>query len=90
MANSKQALKRARQATSHRTTKRWQLSRANSQIKAVLAAIEAKSIEESKKAYQLMTSMLDKLSSKGFIHSNKASRHKSRVAARIAALEKAA
>lgn len=90
LANTKQALKRARQADAHRTTKRWQTSRANTQIKAVLHAIEANDTAKAEQAFQAMCSLLDKLANKGVLHKNKASRHKSRVASRLAVLQKAA
>ncbi|MAZ43817.1 MAG: 30S ribosomal protein S20 [Legionellales bacterium] len=90
MANTNQALKRARQANAHRSTKRWQISRANTQIKNTLQAIEAKDNAGAVKAYQAMCSMLDKLTSKGFMHKNKVARHKSRIASRLAVLQKSA
>ena len=86
MANTKQAAKRARQAEKHRINNRWQLTRMNTHLKRVLVAIDTKNHENAMKEYREMSSVVDRLASKGLIHRNKAARHKSRLNAKIKAL----
>lgn len=89
MANIKQAIKRAKQAEKRRLRNKWQKSRANTFIKRVIAAVEAKDSQKAQADFSLATSFLDKLASKGIIHKNKAARHKSRLSKKIKALEAA-
>ena len=89
MANSKQASKRARQAEKHRLENKWQVTRMNTHLKRVLAAIESKNVDEARTAYQTAVSVTDKLVNKGLIHKNKANRHKSRLHKHIEAIAKA-
>ena len=83
MANSKQAAKRARQSDKHLESNRWQKSRMYTHIKKVLKAIEAGNKEVAQNEMKLTTSFIDRLSSKGLIHKNKAARHKSRLSKHI-------
>ncbi len=89
MANTKQALKRARQAEKHRGENKWQISRMNTHIKKVIAAIESKDVVKAKAEYQIAISVIDRAANKGLIHQNKAARHKSRLNKPIAALAQA-
>lgn len=86
MANTKQALKRARQSQKHRMGNKWQISRFNTMIKGVLEAIEAKDAAKAKELYQQAASTIDKMANKGLIHQNKAARHKSRLNKHLHAL----
>lgn len=86
MANTKQALKRSRQAEKHRVENKWQISRMNTYIKRVIAAIESKDASNAKTEYQTAISIIDKMANKGLIHKNKAARHKSRLNKHIVAL----
>lgn len=86
MANTKQAKKRARQAEQHRQHNSSQRSMLRTHIKHVVDAIEAKSSEVAKAAYQEAVPVIDRLADKGLIHKNKAARHKSRLYKRIQAL----
>ncbi|MBS0287739.1 MAG: 30S ribosomal protein S20 [Proteobacteria bacterium] len=86
MANTKQALKRSRQAEKHRVENKWQISRMNTHIKRVLAAIESKDANTAKTEYTSAVSVIDKMVNKGLVHKNKAARHKSRLNKHIAAL----
>jgi small subunit ribosomal protein S20 len=86
LANTKQATKRARQAEKHRVENKWQISRMNTHIKRVIAAIESKDATKAKAEYIEAISATDKLVNKGLIHKNKAARHKSRLNKHIAAL----
>lgn len=86
MANSKQALKRSRQAEKHRVGNKWQVTRMNTFIKRVLAAIESKNTDSAKAEYRTAVSLIDRLVGKGLVHKNKAARHKSRLNKHIAAI----
>lgn len=86
MANIKQSLKRARQSERHRVINKWQVTRMNTFIKRVLAAIASKNVAEAKESYRAATSVIDKMVTKGLIHKNKAARHKSRLNKQIVAL----
>lgn len=86
MANTKQALKRARQSQKHRMSNKWQLSRFNTNIKNVLEAINKKDAPKAKALYVEAVSIIDKMVNKGLIHKNKAARHKSRLNKHIHAL----
>ncbi len=86
MANIKQSIKRARQSEKHRIVNKWQVTRMNTFIKKVLAAITDKNVNEAQAAYREATSVIDKMVTKGHIHKNKAARHKSRLNKKIVAL----
>ncbi len=90
MANTKQALKRSRQAEKHRLSNQWQKSRMNTHIKRVITAIDAGDANKAQAELRLATSIMDRLVKKGLVHKNKASRHKSRLNKRIFQLTKAA
>ena len=79
MANSAQALKRARQAEKHRQRNASQRSNMRTAIKKVIAAIAAGDPEQAKKAYDSAVPAIDSAAGKGLIHPNKAARHKSRL-----------
>lgn len=89
LANSKQALKRARQSEKHRVSNRWQVSRMNTHIKRVLTAIGTKDVNAAKTEYQTAISLIDRLVHKGLVHKNKAARHKSRLNKHILEIAKA-
>lgn len=86
MANIKQAKKRVRQNIKRRMRNKWQISRMHTFLKRVVKAIENKDKSTAQAEYQLATSVLDRAASKGLIHKNKATRHKSRLAKQIKAL----
>lgn len=90
MANTKQAAKRARQAERHRQNNRWQFTRMGTHLKKVLAAVEKGDHGEATLAYREMTSVVDRLATKGLIHKRKAARHKSRLNEKVKALVVAA
>lgn len=79
MANSKQAIKRARQAIRNRICNRWQKSRMISHITRVMKSVTDGNVESARTEYKQATSFIDKLANKGIIHKNKAARHKSRL-----------
>lgn len=83
MANSPQARKRAKQNTVRRLRNHSQRSTVRTAIKKLDAAIEAGDQEQAKEAYQSSVSMIDKATSKGLHHKNRAARLKSRLNKRV-------
>ena len=86
MANIQSAKKRARQADVRNMRNTSQRSMLRSSIRKVLKAIEAKDKAGAEAAYKAAEPVLDRYSSRGLIHKNKAARHKSRLTAHIKAL----
>ena len=87
MANSVQARKRARQPEKHRQLNASQRSMLRTYLKRVVAAIDAGDAGAASEAYKSATPIIDRMAGKGLIHKNKAARHKSRLNARIRALQ---
>jgi small subunit ribosomal protein S20 len=58
-------------------------------VKKVLKAIEANDAAGAQAAFAIAQPILDRFSARGLIHKNKAARHKSRLTARIKALQAA-
>ena len=79
MANSAQAIKRARQAEIHRQRNASQRSNMRTSIKKVIASIEAGDRDAARQAYEQAVPLIDRAAGKGLIHANKAARHKSRL-----------
>ncbi|MFO7602329.1 MAG: 30S ribosomal protein S20 [Gammaproteobacteria bacterium] len=86
MANSPQARKRARQAERRRQHNTGFRSMFRTFIKKVVAAVDAGDKSGAETAYKNAVVVIDKTTSKGLIHKNKAARHKSRLNARIRAM----
>ena len=86
MANTAQARKRARQAEKHRQRNAGARSEMRTELKKVLAAIDAGDKAAAENAYKSAVPMLDSLAGKGLIHKNKAARHKSRLNSKIRSL----
>lgn len=87
MANTPSAEKAARQAEKHRTRNVALRSRMRTAVRGVTAAVAGGNKEAAKTSYQLAVPVIDSLVSKQIIHRNKAARHKSRLAARIRAMQ---
>ena len=83
MANSAQAIKRARQAENRRQRNTSQRSTMRTSIKKVIAAINAGDREAATQAYAAAVPVIDSAAGKGLIHANKAARHKSRLSKKI-------
>lgn len=83
MANSAQAIKRARQAEKRRQRNASQRSTMRTSIKKVVAAINAGDREAASRAYAAAVPAIDSAAGKGLIHANKAARHKSRLSQHI-------
>jgi small subunit ribosomal protein S20 len=85
MPNTKSAKKRLRQSLERRARNRAVKSTLKTQIKKVLSAVEGGDAAASDEEYRTATKRLDQAAAKGVIHRNKASRLKSRLAARLKA-----
>jgi small subunit ribosomal protein S20 len=79
LANSAQAIKRARQAENHRQRNASQRSNMRTSIKKVIASIAAGDPDAARQAYEKAVPVIDHAAGKGLIHANKAARHKSRL-----------
>jgi len=90
VANIKSAKKRAKQAVVRNARNASQRSMLRTAVKKVLKALEANDAEGAKTAFASAQPIIDRYSARGLIHKNKAARHKSRLTARIKALQQAA
>lgn len=79
MANSAQAIKRARQAEKHRQRNASQRSQLRTSIKKVFAAIGAGDAAAARESFSAAMPLIDSAAGKGLIHPNKAARHKRRL-----------
>ena len=88
MANIKSAIKRNRQNEKRRAHNRIYRGRARTFIRKAQTAIESGELEAAREATLVAVSALDKAAEKGILHKNNASRRKSRLMKRLAALAK--
>lgn len=88
MPNIKSAIKRNKQNEKRRLRNRYFRGRARTFIKQARQEIESEQIEEARAATLTAVSALDKAAKKGILHKNNASRRKSRLMKKLAALEK--
>ena len=88
MANTKSAIKRIRQNEKRRLRNRVYRGKARTYIRDAQLAIETGEVDKAREATIMAVSALDKAAEKGVIHKNNASRRKSRIMRRLAALEK--
>jgi small subunit ribosomal protein S20 len=89
MANIKSAEKRAHQAVERNLRNRSVKSQILTASKVFLAAVEEGDKSKAQQSFSRFASLLDKSAKKGIVKPNNASRHKSRAAARLAAMAKA-
>ncbi|MDQ3289218.1 MAG: 30S ribosomal protein S20 [Pseudomonadota bacterium] len=89
MANIKSAKKRAKQAVVRNARNGSQRSMLRTAVKKVLKALGENDAAAAQDAFAVAQPILDRFSSRGLIHKNKAARHKSRLNARIQALKAA-
>jgi small subunit ribosomal protein S20 len=87
VANSASAAKRARQAVKRRERNMSQISRVRTYIKNVVKAITKGDKAAAQASYQRAVPIIDSGVNKKLIHKNKAARHKSRLNARIKAMQ---
>lgn len=89
MANIKSAKKRAKQTVVRNQRNSAQRSQLRTAVKKVLKALDANDAPGAEAAFATAQPILDRFSSRGLIHKNKAARHKARLNARIKALKAA-
>ncbi len=87
MANTKSAEKAARQAEKHRMRNVALRSRMRTAVRTVTAAVAAGNKAAAEAGYREAVPVIDALVNKQIIHRNKAARHKSRLAARVRAMQ---
>jgi small subunit ribosomal protein S20 len=85
MAHSNSAKKRIRQNITNRARNRWRMKNMRAAIKSFEDAISSGSNEEASTAYRAASATVDRTAQVGVIHSNQASRRKSRMNARLKA-----
>ena len=86
MANTVQARKRARQSVERNKHNSSLRSMLRTAIKRVRQAVEAGDKAAASEVFTKTTSIIDRIADKNIIHKNKASRHKSRLAAAVKAM----
>ena len=86
MANTKQAVKRARQSSARREQNMGLRTETRTAIKKVRKAIEAGDIAAAQAQFRISSGILDHIADKNIIHKNKAARHKSRLCAAVKAM----
>ena len=87
MPQHKSAKKRVRQSEKRRARNRHERSRMRTMIKRLH---ETEDKEEASALFSEVQAYLDRLSSKGIIHKNKAANYKSKLAARLSASDQPA
>ncbi len=85
MAHSNSAKKRIRQNITNRARNRWRIKNMRVAIKGFEDALIEGSNEEATTAYRTAAATVDRTAQSGVIHSNQASRRKSRMNARLKA-----
>jgi small subunit ribosomal protein S20 len=83
LANTKQAEKRVRQNETKRQHNASRRSAGRTAIKKVVKALNANQVNDAVTAYAKMVPLLDRMAAHGYIHKNKAARHKSRLSRRL-------
>ncbi len=87
MANHASALKRARQTEKRTARNRANTSSLRTQLRDLREAIEKGDKPSAEQMYRKTVSALDKAIQKGTLHENTASRYKSRLGKRVAAVK---
>jgi len=87
MANHFSALKRARQTETRTTRNRTSKSRLRTELRRLRESLAAGDKAKAQETFRATVSAIDKAIQKGVIHQNTASRYKSRLSARLAALK---
>ena len=80
---TKSALKANRQNITRREHNRTMRSKLRTALKSIRASLDAKDLTAAKTALKQTVSLVDKMATKGMIHSNTAGRYKTRLAARL-------
>jgi len=87
MANHLSALKRARQTERRTTRNRANTSTLRTQLRDLRETIAKGDKSAAEQTYRKTVTALDKAIQKGTLHENTASRYKSRLSARVAAMK---
>ena len=87
MANHLSALKRARQTDRRTERNRTNTSKLRTQLRELRETIAKGDKSAAEQTYRSTVSALDKAIQKGTLHENTASRYKSRLGARVAAMK---
>lgn len=87
MANIASSIKRMKTNEVRRQRNASMRSRMRTFIKKVITALEKKDVEGARTAFREAVPIIDSMTNKRIIHRNKAARHKSRLHARIKALD---
>jgi len=87
MANHSSALKRARQTETRTATNRASKSHLRTELRRLRESLAAGDKAKAQETFRSTVSAIDKAIQKGVIHENTASRYKSRLSARLAALK---
>jgi small subunit ribosomal protein S20 len=87
MANHLSALKRARQTERRTDRNRTNTSKLRTQLRELRETIAKGDKSAAQQTYRNTVSALDKAIQKGTLHENTASRYKSRLGARVAAMK---
>ena len=87
MANTKSALKRVRQTETRTQRNRQMKTKVRNLRKKALAAVEAGDVEAAKKASAAYISSVDKAAKLNIFHRNAVARYKSRMTAKVSAIE---
>jgi len=82
---TKSALKANRQNVKRREHNRQMRSKLRTALKGIRSSLDAKDMTGAKAALSKTVSIVDKMATKGIIHSNTAGRYKSRLASRLKA-----
>jgi small subunit ribosomal protein S20 len=87
LANIKSAQKRARQAVKRRAHNMAMRSKMRTFIKKIVTAVESGDKAAAEASFREAVPVIDSMVHKGIVHRNKANRHKSRLSARIKAMQ---
>lgn len=86
MPNTESARKRVRQSAKRNALNNWRRRTVKEQVKAFLKAVHDRDLQAAETEFRKTASALDKAASTSTMHRNTASRRKSRLSKRLAAL----
>jgi small subunit ribosomal protein S20 len=90
VASHSSALKAHRQSLERRERNRHYRTRLRRSLRSLRAALDEGQVDEARQSLSSTVSLIDKLVGKGIIHDNAASRYKSRLMKRLAAVSASA
>lgn len=89
MPHTKSAWKRMKQAEKRRVHNKAVVKKVKAQVRAFIAAVKTNDLTKAATEMSAAAKLLDRAGTKGYIHANKASRLKSRMAHRLDKAKKA-